>query len=462
MAPGNLEMVKSFTTADVNLSGAGISRRLSTYNGDGRLEGSRRAIWSSCGDAVREGIDAHFKAVLDRATSEVRRTSQWSRSDLEAYTQACSTASIYCYAQPVDERWVREVAVVGTYLEPLNWTNDEIAADAIARTASILTKVRESLPADPVAVSKLSSAIQYGEMVALEIILSEITSIRRRRARDHRASMSSTFRSDIVAIVDETARDAMALTVQTGRTSSSARGMLVKASEVAAAAAQSALAMQEAAQTSAGLIRAIASARSEVEASARVAVHAAEQSKQAVNEADALSGHARAIESILVLIRDIADQTNLLALNATIEAARAGDAGRGFAIVAQEVKSLASQTARATEDIAVQINAIQMASRRTLAANTTIHEIVEEVQSSSKRSLTAMFTQNQTVTSITAAVDETALAADAMSTTIAEIRADTESVALDIDRLEAGLISVDAQLSKLGSHTSDFVLRIEA
>jgi methyl-accepting chemotaxis protein len=72
-----------------------------------------------------------------------------------------------------------------------------------------------------------------------------------------------------------------------------------------------------------------------------------------------LASSAQEIDSIVVLIRAIASQTNLLALNATIEAARAGDAGRGFAIVASEVKALAGQTAQATNAIAEQITSVK-------------------------------------------------------------------------------------------------------
>ncbi len=260
------------------------------------------------------------------------------------------------------------------------------------------------------------------------------------RASAASASPSSNgdFESRVAELIRASIEQTRTLSERTHATAASTRGMLGKTSEVAAAAEQSAIAMREAAQTAAGLIRAIEDARSEVEIAAGVATRAGDQASEAVQVSQALSAHVEAIESILSLIRDIAGQTNLLALNATIEAARAGDAGRGFAVVAQEVKSLASQTARATDDITAKITAIQQATRQTVDANGSIQSTVEEVQTSADRIRQAMELQAQTVTMITAAVDETALAADSMSSTIAAIRSDTENVAKDIDEVEQG------------------------
>jgi methyl-accepting chemotaxis protein len=83
-----------------------------------------------------------------------------------------------------------------------------------------------------------------------------------------------------------------------------------------------------------------------------------ERVRQSTELLESLSRAAGEIDGVVKLISEIADQTNLLALNATIEAARAGDAGRGFSVVANEVKALAIRTAGATKDVDARISAI--------------------------------------------------------------------------------------------------------
>ena len=96
---------------------------------------------------------------------------------------------------------------------------------------------------------------------------------------------------------------------------------------------------------------------------AREAVAVAEAADQACNDVA-----ADRIGEVVGLVGEIADQTHLLALNATIEAARAGDAGKGFSVVASEVKNLANQTAKATKEIGSQVGDIQAAGRQAVAA----------------------------------------------------------------------------------------------
>ena len=95
----------------------------------------------------------------------------------------------------------------------------------------------------------------------------------------------------------------------------------------------------------------------------------------------ALTKVAQRIGDVAKLIQDIAEQTNLLALNATIEAARAGEAGRGFAVVASEVKSLAVQTAKATEEITKEILSVQSSTGDAVAAIRAITERMQDINS---------------------------------------------------------------------------------
>ncbi|MEN3162349.1 methyl-accepting chemotaxis protein [Tistrella mobilis] len=141
-----------------------------------------------------------------------------------------------------------------------------------------------------------------------------------------------------------------------------------RSTTVAAAAEEASANVQTVATASeelAASIREVGARTAETADVTRAAVRQAEATDGTVQE---LSASARKIGDVIELIQQIAEQTNLLALNATIEAARAGEAGKGFAVVASEVKNLATQTARATEEIQAQINAMTGATGRTVDA----------------------------------------------------------------------------------------------
>jgi methyl-accepting chemotaxis protein len=304
---------------------------------------------------------------------------------------------------------------------------------------------------------RLVKAIMDFTTTDLAIMSTCYAHYQRELMQEKQQDFTSQFENDIGSATVDISEQANLLRAQAAGSTSVAQGMLSKASEVATASEQSAVAMREAAQTAAGLIRAIEDTRSEVELAAEVSHRATERAQEAVDATDTLSEQSKSIESILGLIRDIAGQTNLLALNATIEAARAGEAGRGFAVVAQEVKSLANQTAQATDEIAEKIAAIQSATKASVESNVSIRSTVEDVKHSAERIRRAMEEQAQTVTMITASVDETALAADLMSNTISAIRADTENVVSEISLLEQGFGDVETKISALQANAGRFV-----
>ena len=409
-----------------------VSARLKAYNPGGKLERDWTLFRDHMLGLVIAEIDGHFGSDRARRYSAI-------------------------YEGSIDATWIQSIAEYGRDIYHDRTAIPEYIAARFDIAHRVFKALADQFHSDSEQLANCISAYYRIDIIETDIILAQVALLEAIEAADNRGRESEQFERRVGELVRASTDQSQSLTDRTRATAASARGMLGKTSEVAAAAEQSAVAMREAAQTAAGLIRAIEDARTEVETAADVATRAGDQASQAVKVSQALSAHVEAIESILSLIRDIAGQTNLLALNATIEAARAGDAGRGFAVVAQEVKSLASQTARATDDITTKITAIQQATRQTVDANGSIQGTVEEVQSSADRIRQAMELQAQTVTMITAAVDETALAADSMSSTIAAIRSDTENVAKDIDEVEQGFGRFSEQIANFKSTAKAFV-----
>jgi methyl-accepting chemotaxis protein len=176
------------------------------------------------------------------------------------------------------------------------------------------------------------------------------------------------FEAAVGAIVSNVSASAVQLEAAAGTLTRTAETTQRLSSQVAGASEAASSNMQSVASATEELSASVDEIGRRVRESNEIAEAAVLQAEQTDGRIGKLSRAAQEIGDVVKLITAIAEQTNLLALNATIEAARAGEAGRGFAVVASEVKSLASQTAKATDEISSHILGMQGATQESVAA----------------------------------------------------------------------------------------------
>jgi methyl-accepting chemotaxis protein len=170
-----------------------------------------------------------------------------------------------------------------------------------------------------------------------------------------------------------------------------------------------------------------------------IASAAAHQTRSTMEIMNRLKSSAQSIGKVLQTINDIADQTNLLALNATIEAASAGDAGKGFSVVASEVKQLAKQTSVATDEIQKYIEEVQKDTASAVQAIESVAGVIDEVNSLSQSIVCSVEQQSSTVCQISDTINAVGTGTQGVSRNVNESAESLASILKNIDMFSTSI-----------------------
>ncbi|MBB4087718.1 methyl-accepting chemotaxis protein [Sphingomonas carotinifaciens] len=270
------------------------------------------------------------------------------------------------------------------------------------------------------------------------------------------------FLADIAALADGLTR-AAEQGATTARTLSDHVGEARRsAAIVATAAGQTGTALGEIAARSRGLADAFVTIAAELAASQRLRSQIDARVGDAGAQSRALADNAAAIDRMLVLIHTVARQTNLLALNAGIEAARAGPAGQGFGVVAQEVKTLAMQTGGAAQDAAASVQSVHGAVQDLVAEHDRIGETIASIAGSAATIASAVDEQRLALTAMAANVEQSV---DAAASIDAQARLADDAagqVGQDANALLALSDTLSATVAMLRERAQAFVTVIAA
>ena len=277
---------------------------------------------------------------------------------------------------------------------------------------------RLNLAAAQTKTARLMRALNQAVMLDMDLAISIYLDENKAAYHAKLQALTGSFEASVKAVADDIANAAGQLQTTAERMAATSEETSRQSAAVAAASEQATQNVQTVASASEELSASIREIGSQVVQSTERIGAAAAQANQSDAQMQGLAEAARRIGDVVKLINDIAGQTNLLALNATIEAARAGEAGKGFAVVASEVKALANQTARATEDIAAQIKAIQDA---TTASADSIHGITETIAK-----------VNETASAISAAVEQQGAATQEIARNVQQAAQGTHEVSANI------------------------------
>lgn len=287
----------------------------------------------------------------------------------------------------------------------------------------------------------------------------------KRAAAERKAEMkriADEFQKTVGRIVDTVSNASAQLETAAGQLTTNASSTQELSSTVASASEQTSVNVQGVATASEELSSTVQEISRQVHESSVIADEAVRQASDTNANVSELAESAERIGAVVELINQIAGQTNLLALNATIEAARAGDAGKGFAVVAQEVKALAAQTAKATSDIANQIQNMQNSTRNTVDAINQIASTINRISSVSGAIAAAVEQQGATTQEISRNVMEAAKGTSEVASSITAVSEGASNTGTASSQVLASARSLSSDSRSLKAEVERFLETVRA
>jgi len=309
---------------------------------------------------------------------------------------------------------------------------------------------------------RFAKAINKAAMLDMDFAISIYLEESEKAKKAEIDALADGFEANVLGIVETVASAATELSHTAEGMSATAETTVEQSSAVSTAAEQATSNVSVIAASAEEMGRSVQEIAEQVAHSTRITGEAVERAEQTNETFERMSKSSDKIGEVVKLISDIAEQTNLLALNATIESARAGEAGKGFAVVAAEVKSLANQTAKATEDIAAQIQEMQEIARQSVEAIGAIKTTIEEINTVSMSVNAAVEEQSAATQEIARSTQEAAVGTQEVSGTITKVLDGARETGDASNQVVSAAGELGQQAETLREEVSKFLVSVRA